>query len=142
MLGHDVRPEADWETAREAIAGFGVALELVDLGSPPDDPQSIVAANIFHRAYALGPLNHSRSPDDAFIGQLIINGQARAKAQACQDFAELVRSVAALLGSVGERLQAGDCVITGAVLQLPVQSGDEVIADLGVLGRVGVTIAP
>jgi 2-keto-4-pentenoate hydratase len=142
MLGQDVRPEADWEIARDAIAGFGVALELVDLASPPDDPQSIVAANVFHRAYALGPLNPCVSADDGFIGELIINGQRRAAAQTCQNFAELVRSIAVLLGSVGERLQAGDCLITGAVVQLPVRYGDEVIADLGVLGRIGVTIAP
>jgi 2-keto-4-pentenoate hydratase len=42
---------------------------------------------------------------------------------------------------MGERLQAGDRLITGAVVQLAVAPGDEVIADLGELGRRAVTIA-
>jgi 2-keto-4-pentenoate hydratase len=47
-----------------------------------------------------------------------------------------------VLGAGGERLRAGDRVITGSVVQLQVAPGDEVIADFGTLGRVGVTVAP
>ena len=66
----------------------------------------------------------------------------RGEAAASADFADLVRSVALLLGAVGERLQAGDRLITGAVVQLPVAPGDEVAADFGPLGRTVVSIAP
>src|SRR3954468_3420634 len=38
-----------------AIAGYSAAIELVDVGRPPSDLESIVAANVFHRAFALGP---------------------------------------------------------------------------------------
>jgi 2-keto-4-pentenoate hydratase len=140
-LGRDVDPESDRATAGEAIAGFGAALELVDLGAPPDDPHGIVAANVFHRAFALGPLDRS-PPTTGAQGRLIVNGEVRASAAASQDFAELVCSVATLLGAVGERLCAGDRVITGSVVQVPIDRGDEVIADIGALGHVKLTTAP
>ena len=142
VLGADVEPGASRETARDAIAGFGAALELVDLGSPPDDPQSIVAANVFHRAFRLGPLDRPLPADGRINGRLVVNGSVRGEAAASPDFADLVRSVAVLLGSMGERLQAGDCLITGAVVQLPVAPGNEVAADFGPLGRTVVAIAP
>jgi 2-keto-4-pentenoate hydratase len=58
-----------------------------------------------------------------------------------RDFAELVLAAARLLGSVGERLQAGDRLITGSIVQVPIQHGDEVIADLGPLGRAAATVS-
>jgi len=137
----DVSPDADRESACDAIAGFGAALELVDLGAPPDDPESIVATNVFHRAFALGSLERSL-PADGVEGRLIVNGEPRASATASQDFAGLVSSAAALLGEVGERLRAGDRLLMGSVVQLPVEPGDEVIADLGALGRTHLAIAP
>jgi hypothetical protein len=33
-------------------------------------------------------------------------------------------------------------MIMGSVVQVPIASGDDVMADLGTLGRVGLTIAP
>ena len=142
VLRHDVHPGANWKSAGDAIAGFGAALEFVDLASPPDDPESIVAANVFHRAFVLGRLDRGLPLDGEFDGQLIVNGEVRAEAAASRDFAELVRSVASLLGAVGEDLQAGDRLITGAVVQLPVEPGDEVVADLGPLGSTVAAIAP
>jgi 2-keto-4-pentenoate hydratase len=141
-LGADVEPGASRETAHDAIAGFGAALELVDLGSPPDDPQSIVAANVFHRAFRLGPLDRSLPVGGRINGRLVVNGRVRGAAVASPDFGDLVRSVAVLLGAMGERLQAGDCLMTGAVVQAPIAPGDEVAADFGSLGRAVVAIAP
>jgi 2-keto-4-pentenoate hydratase len=43
---------------------------------------------------------------------------------------------------MGERLRAGDRLITGSVVQVPIARGDEVIADIGPLGRVKLTTAP
>jgi hypothetical protein len=40
----------------------------------------------------------------------------------------------------GERLEAGDLLITGSVVQVPIEPGDEVIADLGPLGRAELAI--
>jgi 2-oxo-3-hexenedioate decarboxylase len=139
-LGADVDPDADLETASAAIAGFGAALELVDLGAPPaGDPERIVATNIWHRAFALGPLDRP-PPEEGEEGQLLVNGELRDSAPMERDLGERVRAVANLLGEVGERLQAGDCLITGSVVQVPVHPGDEVTADLASLGRAHLRI--
>ena len=140
-LGVDVEPNADRNAARAAIAGYGAALEIVDLGAPPDDPEEVVAANVFHRAFALGPSDRAW-PSDGIEGRLIVNGELRASAAAPHDYADLLLAVAALLDAVGERLQAGDRMIMGSVVQVPIAAGDDVIADLGTLGRVGLAIAP
>jgi 2-keto-4-pentenoate hydratase len=134
QFGRDVPSDADTDSITAAIAGYRPALELVDLSTPPDDPESIVAANGFHRAFTLGSMAPQRPPG-ATEGQLIVNGDSRATAPVAHDFAELMQSVAVLLGTLGEQLQAGDCVITGAIVQLPIQRGDTVIAALGPLGR-------
>jgi hypothetical protein len=74
--------EVALEVGPDGIAGYGAALELVDLGSPPDNPHDL-----------------------------------------------------------GERLEPGDRLITGSVVQVPLGDGDRVIADLGSLGRVELAIA-
>jgi 2-keto-4-pentenoate hydratase len=138
-LGCDVDPDADRQAAGAAIAGFGAALELVDLGGPSDDPESVVATNVYHRAFALGPLD--RPPPAGVEGRLIVNGEVRDSAPASQDCADLVRATAKLLGAVGERLRAGDRLITGSVVQVPIEPGDEVTANLGHVGQVRLSIA-
>jgi 2-keto-4-pentenoate hydratase len=49
--------------------------------------------------------------------------------------------VARVLAAVGERLEDGDRVITGSVVQVPIGRGDEVVADARPLGRIGVVVA-
>jgi 2-keto-4-pentenoate hydratase len=140
-LGADVHPGSDRETAGAAIAGFGAALELVDLGSPPPgDAERIVATNVWHRAFALGPLD-GPPPAKGAEGRLTVNGEVRDSGPLPQDLTDLVQVVATLLGAVGERLQAGDRLITGSVVQVPVEPGDEVVADLGSLGRAAATVS-
>jgi 2-keto-4-pentenoate hydratase len=140
-LGSDVDPGGDRESALAAIAGYGAALELVDLAPTGGGAVSIVAANVFHRAFALGPVERPW-PAEGVQGRLIVDGETRASAPASADYAELVRSVAAILGAMGLRLQRGDRLITGSVVQVAVARGDEVLADLGDLGRVQLSIAP
>ena len=48
--------------------------------------------------------------------------------------------VAVLLAAAGEQLRAGDLLISGSVVQVPVAAGDEVVADLGPLGSVGLSL--
>jgi 2-keto-4-pentenoate hydratase len=138
----DVALHADAEVAVEvgpggAIAGYGAALELVDLGGSAG-AEEIVATNVFHRAVLFGPRRRSLP---AVEGRLIVNGEERCRAPARRDHAEIVRQAAHLLEAVGERLRAGDLLITGSVVQAPVRPGDRVVADLGALGRAEATIA-
>jgi 2-keto-4-pentenoate hydratase len=52
-----------------------------------------------------------------------------------------IMAAARVLDAVGERLMRGDRIITGSIVQVAVGSGDDVVADLGRLGAVRVTIA-
>jgi 2-keto-4-pentenoate hydratase len=139
-LAQDVGPDADADAGRNAIAAFGPALELVDLGAPPDDPEEVVAANVFHRAFALGP-GRPTLPPAGVEARLIVGGRVRDAATAPDEFGGSVCAVARVLAAAGERLQAGDRIITGSIVQVPVGPGDDVVADLGPLGRVQLSIA-
>jgi len=139
-LGSDIDAGATLADVEAAIAGFGVAIELVDLGPVAGGSWGIVAANVFHCAFALGPVQHPR-PGVKTEGSLVVNGEVHATAPAAEGYLELVRAVAVVLDAMGERLRAGDRLITGSVVQVPLQPGDEVLADLGALGRVQLSIA-
>jgi 2-keto-4-pentenoate hydratase len=139
-LGRDVPGEADPDSAREAIAGLAAAIELVDVGRPPADLQSIIAANIFHRAFALAP-SRPALPAEGVEAEVTVNGDVRARGPAPDDFTEVVLLVARLLEAAGERLHGGDRIIGGALTeQVEVGPGDDVVADLGRLGRVEVSV--
>jgi 2-keto-4-pentenoate hydratase len=132
-IGRDVAPDAGEDAARAAIAGYGAALELVDLTEPPVGAEAVVAHNVWHRAFVLDG-GVEALPWEGVEGRLIVNGEVRASAPAPTDFADRVLVVARLLGAMGERLQAGDRIITGSVVQVPIAPGDDVVADLGALG--------
>ena len=139
-LGRDVAPDAGPDEAAEAIAGYGAAIELVDVGRPPADLESIVAENVFHRAFLIGPTEPG-APDGAAV-EVSVGGEQRAASVVEEDFPATVRLVARLLGSVGERLQAGDWIIAGSLTeQVPVADGDDLSVELGPLGRVSVSVA-
>ena len=139
-IGRDVPGNADAETARDAIVGLGAALELVDVGRPPGDAQSIIAANIFHRAFVLAP-SEPAFPAEGVEARLTLNGELRAEAPAPDDFTEVVMLTARLLEAAGEHLRAGDRIIGGSLTeQVEVGPGDDLVVDLGRLGRVEVTV--
>ena len=80
---------------------------------------------------------------------LLRTGRARGRCQrrvararrVAFDPAARVAAVRRVLDVVGERLEPGDRVITGSVVQVPVARGDEVVAAAGGAGRVGLVIA-
>jgi 2-keto-4-pentenoate hydratase len=136
---------ADAEVAVEIgpdgeIVGYGAALELVDLRSPPDTPEDVIAANVFHRAVAFAPTRPALPPEGV-EGRLVVNAEIVAAGPSASDLADKVRAAGRILVSVGERLEAGDLIITGSIVQVPVAPGDDVEADLGPLGRVRLRIA-
>ncbi|TWP48657.1 hypothetical protein FKR81_27420 [Lentzea tibetensis] len=115
---------------------FSPALEIVDL-SGTDEAGKIVADNVFHRAFVLG----APAPQTAEDARILVNGQCLASAPVPSDLVERVASVGWILESVGERLREGDRVLTGAVVQVPVRAGDDVVAEFGRLGRVSLTVS-
>jgi 2-keto-4-pentenoate hydratase len=138
----DLRAEA--EIAIEvgtdgAIAGYGAAIELVDVGRPPSSAvEGIVAGNIFHRAFVLGSSQPGRPSGEA---RLVIGGTVRDAAPIGGDFEATVDHVARHLAAVGEGLDRGDVIIAGALAHVPVAPGDEVVVEIGDLGPLQVAIA-
>ena len=59
-LGSDLPGGAGEDAAREAIGALGAAFELADIDFPPDDPEAILAANVYQRAVVLGPGERGR----------------------------------------------------------------------------------
>jgi 2-keto-4-pentenoate hydratase len=133
-MGRDVEAGVDADSARASIAGLGAALELVDTWRPPETLEGIVAGNVFHKGFLLGP-SRPAFPAEGVRATVTVNGEQRTAADSGDDFADVVQLVARLLDSAGERLQAGDHIITGSITPpVAVQPGDRVTVDLGGLG--------
>jgi len=120
-------------------ARYGAALELVDVARPPDDFETIVAGNVWHRAFSLSPLRRQPAPE-LVRAEVRVDGEPAGAAEARVDPVETARIAGELLAAVGERLEPGDRIIAGSILQVPVQPGAEVVADLGELGAVGLKL--
>src|SRR4051812_14144193 len=94
---------AEPEDAWGAVGMFAIALELVDLG-PGANAEEIVAANVFHRAFALGPAN-PEPPDGR--ARLLVGGEVRSSGPVPRDLPQRLAAAAGLLaggrGGVGGR---------------------------------------
>jgi 2-keto-4-pentenoate hydratase len=121
------------------VAGFAAALELVDVARPPSDLESIVAANVFHRAFLLAP-SRPEWPEP-FTAQLTVNGAVHEPDRPPDPFEPALAVAAHHLATAGERLEPGDRIITGSIIHVPVAPGDDVVVDMGPLGRLQATIA-
>lgn len=148
-LGRDLPGGAGEDAARDAIGALGAAFELADIDFPPDDPESILEANVYQRAVVLGPPSEAGAGGSlaGVEGHVFRDGSEVAATSDPEgmtgDLIELVSYIADLLDAFGERLRAGDVVIAGTVVPaLEVADGGEIHFDLGPLGSVDVTIAP
>jgi hypothetical protein len=126
-LGHDLRP-----------ARYGVALEICDVGLD-GSIEEVVVDNDYHRAVAFERFADELPPGAE--GALVVNGERRAAGRASNDLAERVAAVDRVLRAVDEELRPGDRIITGLIVNTPVRSGDEIVAEMGELGSVRLTIA-
>jgi 2-keto-4-pentenoate hydratase len=146
-LGRDLDTGASRPEVAAAIRGLSAAIELVDVDPPPTDVRAILAGNIFHRHFLLGPVDETRSTADGIGGRVLRDGEQIAftgdPAAQTGELLEVVRRTGELLGACGERLRAGDVVITGSVVApIPVAPGERLEVELGPLGRLAVSIAP
>ena len=127
----------DAEVAVVIGAGYAAALELVDLGQGRGSVESVIRENVLHRAVALGP---AREADPEGTARVWVGDELRAERRIAFDLEERVAVARYWLSALGERLEPGDAVITGAIAQVPVAPGDQVAVELGSLGRLDVTI--
>ena len=113
----------------DAIGGYGVALEIVDLTPRPGEPDSIVATNIFHLAVSFAP-TAAAEPRGAELG-VLVNGTLGQAGRWPHDLGDRLRGAADVLEAVGLGLRAGDRIITGSIVQVPIAPGESVAAVIG-----------
>jgi 2-keto-4-pentenoate hydratase len=121
-IGRDVSPGSDQATAAAAIAGIAPAIELVDLHTPPQDPEPILSGNIYQRHVVLSGSGPARAgaASDGLTCRVIRRGAESARTTDPQantgQWIDIVRHVADVLAAFGERLRAGEIIITGSVV--------------------------
>jgi 2-keto-4-pentenoate hydratase len=145
-LARDVAPGASWADVHDAIAGLSAVIELADVDGPRDDVRAILASNIFHRHVILGPVQAGRATAAGIDGRVLRDGEEIAVAPdpsaLTGELVEIVRLTAELLGAHGERLSAGEVVITGSIVPgQRIAPGQRLEVELGPLGALSVAIA-
>ena len=144
-MGADLAAGASRADAEAAIGGLGAAIELVDLDPSADDPEAILAADIFQRHVLLGPVTEGATAAGTSARALKNGDEAAATADATEatgDPVDLVLHVANVVGASGEGLRAGEVVICGSVVPaLDVAPGDTVEVQLDPLGSLTVSFA-
>src|SRR5262245_16537191 len=80
-IGRDVPAGADRDTATAAIAGISPAIELVDVHTPPQDPERILGENIYQRHVVLGGTGPARvgAKPDGLTCRILRYGQESAR---------------------------------------------------------------
>jgi 2-oxo-3-hexenedioate decarboxylase len=130
-----------------AVQAVAPAIEIIDLG-PADDLEELLAANIFHRAYLIGPFADADATRLDGIRVDIHMGDAELRLGV--DPAALLGRVPDILGGMARQLPlagaafaAGDVVITGSVIPaLELSGGEAVRVSLTTGEAMSVTIAP
>src|SRR5256714_9224397 len=124
-MGKDLPGGADRAATIAAIAALGPAIELADLNPPPDDVEVTLAGNIFHRHVILGPPDPTCAGAklDGLVGHVFRRGGLAAKQENVEaligEMIGIVAHVAGTLAANGERLRAGDVIITGSIVPPP-----------------------
>ena len=136
------------QRARAAIAEVFPALELVDYGLPRTDLPTIIAHSMFHRGVVLGTGHPLPALDTVreLTRELVfeVDGQRSPPARRDlipADLAELVLRAAAVLAEVGQQLEPGDLLMSGAFVEnaLPLPKGGVARASFGHFGEVSCT---
>jgi 2-keto-4-pentenoate hydratase len=132
-----VEPELALEVGSDlGLAGVGVGLEIVDLGTADAPLEEVVADNLLHRAFLLGPTVADASPRLARIAV----GDVVHEREVAVDAPAVLAKVAAQLNAIGEQLRPGDRILSGSLVQVPASPGDAVAAEIDGLGRLEVRI--
>jgi 2-keto-4-pentenoate hydratase len=148
-MGADLPGGGSRSAAADAIGALGPAIELADVDVPPEDVETILAGNIFHRHVVFGPRDRARAGGgtDGLHARVLRNGAAHADTTELEantgKLVDIVRHVADLLAACGEQLRAGDVIIAGSVVAPIFLGADDRSIDyaLDPLGSVTVRLA-
>ena len=147
-IGKDLPGGAGRDKVKAAIAALSPAIELADLDHPPDEVEAILAGNIYQRHIILGLRDASRAGGvtDGLLARVLRNGSEVATTSDPQaltgDLIDIVHHVADMLSAFGERLRAGQIIITGSIVPpLWVEAGEEIAFQLDPIGAVSIRFA-
>ena len=124
-MAADLAGGAGRDATIAAIGALGPAIELADLAAPPTDVEAVLAGNIFHRSVILGAPDKSRAGAklDGLAGLVFRRGAQVARQEDLQanigNIVDIVAHVAGTLAANGEKLRAGDVIITGSIVPPP-----------------------
>ena len=130
-MAADLPGNADRVATIAAIGALGPAIELADLNPPPSDVEATLAGNIFHRHVILGPADRARAGArlEGLTGLVFRRGAQVARQEDLQAnigiIVDIVAHVAGTLAANGEKLAAGDVIITGSIVPPPLIEPDE-----------------
>lgn len=128
------------------ITGMSAAIELADVAPPPVDPEPILADDIFTRHVLLGPVIAGRTDSRDVTARILVDGTEVAATDDVTtlvgQLGDVVRTTAAVLADHGERLPAGQLIMTGSVFPpQPVKPGQRVQVHLPPLGTLTVSFS-
>ena len=121
-MGADLSESPDRETTKAAIASLGPAIELADVDFPPDNVEAILAGNIYNRHVIFGAKDPSRAGCvlDGLVGKIYRDDHEYAVTEDPQlmtgNIVDIVSMVSNTLSVFGEKLNAGDVIITGSIV--------------------------
>jgi 2-keto-4-pentenoate hydratase len=130
-IGSDLAAGATPEAATAAIAGISPAIELADLHEPAFDPERILTHDIYQRHVVLAGVTPARAGGaaDGLTCRIMRRSAEFARTSDPQAntgrWVDIVAHVANVLAPFGERLRAGEVIITGSVVPPIVIEPDE-----------------
>jgi 2-keto-4-pentenoate hydratase len=130
-IGSDLASGGTLEAAAAAIAGISPAIELADLHEPATDPERILGHDIYQRHVVLAGTTPARAGGaaDGLTCRIMRRGAEFARTSDPQAntgrWVDIVCHVANVLAAFGERLRAGEVIITGSVVPPIVIEPDE-----------------
>ena len=120
------------------IDGYATAIELADLDPPPQDAAAILAGNIFHRHYLVGPMHEAPGASATLSRDGEELAQTDSPTALTGEYVDLVEAVRA---AAGGELRAGDVIITGSIFApLQLEPDSVITVEVAPLGALTVRI--
>ncbi len=130
-MARDLPSGASPAAALAAVKEIGPAIEIADLDPPPtpDNIDAVLTDNIYHRHVILCGNTRSGADVSGLTSRLIRRGAEAARTTDPETLTgklgDIVAHVANTLGAFGEKLAAGDVIITGSITVPPQLDPDE-----------------
>ena len=131
-MATDLGSGANAASAFKAVKEILPAIELADFDPPPtpDSIDAVLANNIYQRHVILGPASRSGGGTAGLTSRLIRRGAETASTTEPEALTgklpDIVALVANTLAAYGEKLSAGDVIITGSITPPIILERDEI----------------